>query len=239
MNIVPIDSELAVQKIYQHFCNSIISGELKPGDLLPSEGQLAESFRVGRGTVREAKKMLTSVGVFEERRGQGTFVATKVKPAMFNPLLFSMIIEARSPENVNLDRDRDIYELRIMFETAAMELVIDKASDEDIEQIKKIVDEHKSGFENGHTDVGYCLEQEMNFHSKIYEITGNALIMRIGNVINDLFRQGIAKTMEKEGGQRCCIENHYRIYDSLRMRDKDALRAAVRDSLEEWRLRKN
>ena len=98
---------------------------------------------------------------------------------------------------------------------------------------------HKRGFENGRSDVEFCLEQEMNFHSKIYEITGNALIMRIGNVINDLFRQGIAKTLEKEGAQSCCIENHYRIYNSIRMRDKAALRVAVQDSLEEWRLRKD
>lgn len=77
-----------------------------------------------------------------------------------------------------------------------------------LSSIRKVY--HKRGFENGRSDVEFCLEQEMNFHSKIYEITGNALIMRIGNVINDLFRQGIAKTLEKEGAQSCCIENHYR-----------------------------
>lgn len=106
-----------------------------------------------------------------------------------------------------------------------------------LSSIRKVY--HKRGFENGRSDVEFCLEQEMNFHSKIYEITGNALIMRIGNVINDLFRQGIAKTLEKEGAQSCCIENHYRIYNSIRMRDKAALRVAVQDSLEEWRLRKD
>lgn len=237
MTIAPIDSELTVQKIYQYFSNCIINGDLKPGDMLPSESQLAESFNVGRGTVREAKKMLSSVGVFEERRGQGTFVTTQVKPAMFNPLLFSMIIESQCQDGENISKDDDIYELRIMFETAAMDLVIDKASDEEIEDLKKCIDEHREGLLSGNASVEFCMGQEMKFHTKIYEMTGNALIVHIGEVINDLFRQGIKKTMKNEDSQLACVNNHEAIYNSIRSRDKVAMRTAVLDSLVDWKNR--
>ena len=238
MTIAPIDNELTVQKIYQYFCNCIISGELKPGDLLPSEGQLAESFNVGRGTIREAKKMLSSVGIFEERRGQGTFVATKVKPSMFNPLLFSMIIEAQCPdEDGGSTSDNDIYELRIMFETAAMDLVIDKASDEDIQELNQCLQEHEKGLSSGTASVEFCMEQEMRFHTTIYKLTGNALIIHIGGMINDLFRQGIEKTLRKEGAKWSCFNNHKNIYESISKRDKDAMRIAELDSLVDWKNR--
>ena len=227
MTIQPINSGLTVQRIYQYFCDSIISEDLKPGDMLPSEGQLAEAFNVGRGTVREAKKMLTAVGVFEERRGQGTFVATTVKPTMFNPLIFSLIIDSQSPEN---DGNKDIYELRVMYETAAMELVIDKATDNQIMQVVKCVEESIDSYKNGITDVNFYLQNEYQFHSKIYEITGNALIFRIGCVINDLFRTSMLKALKKENGIIACNDNHMRICKCLLSRDKQAIKAAILES---------
>lgn len=235
MKIQPIDKELTVQKIYQSLYDSILSGDLKPGDMLPSEEHLAESFNVGRGTVREAKKMFTAVGVFEERRGHGTFVATKVKPPMFNPLLFSLIIEENDPNNNNPDKVKDLYELRIMFEKSAMELIIDQASDDDILKVKKCVDDCKQALKDGVSDANYYLEQEYLFHSQIYEITGNPLIARIGNVINELFRQGMMNCLSEKHTMESCVNNHYNICVSLYNRDKEAVKKAVVESLDIWR----
>ena len=55
MTIQPINSGLTVQRIYQYFCDSIISEDLKPGDMLPSEGQLAEAFNAVEPFAKQKK----------------------------------------------------------------------------------------------------------------------------------------------------------------------------------------
>ena len=68
-------------------------GEFKPGDKLPTETEFCQKLGVGRNSIREAIKMLAAIGVVEVFRGDGTYVATKVSPEIFNPLIFSLILE--------------------------------------------------------------------------------------------------------------------------------------------------
>ncbi len=62
--------EIVVEKVKE----LLISQKLKPGDMIPSEMDLAEGLKVSRSSVREAVKILTAYGVLEIRRGSGTFL---------------------------------------------------------------------------------------------------------------------------------------------------------------------
>ena len=74
-------AEQAEEQIYEY----ITQQELKKGDRLPNEFQLADRFGVGRSTIREAVKLLVSRGVLETRRGSGTYVRDAV-PSDLDPL---------------------------------------------------------------------------------------------------------------------------------------------------------
>jgi len=72
------------QPMYRHIADDlrvqIISGQLKPNDKLPTEGELSQQYDASRNTVREAIRRLTDEGLLESRPGQGTFVARKIDP---------------------------------------------------------------------------------------------------------------------------------------------------------------
>ena len=72
--MTPIKNESLVQRIINKITDSIIAGELKPGDKLPTEMELIAAFQVSRNTVREAIRTLIAYGVVEIRRPEGTFV---------------------------------------------------------------------------------------------------------------------------------------------------------------------
>lgn len=64
------------QQIKSLLTRSLSQGEWKPGEALPSEGELARRFKVSQGTVRKALDALSADGVLVRRQGKGTFVAT-------------------------------------------------------------------------------------------------------------------------------------------------------------------
>ena len=72
--------------------DGIISGELKPGEFLPSESDLAERFGVGKSSVREAMKMLEALGYIEVSMGNGYKVRTTVDPEIIIPLVFQLAL---------------------------------------------------------------------------------------------------------------------------------------------------
>lgn len=69
-----IKNKSVVQTVVDSITKAIINGELRPGDKIPTEMELADSFGVGRNSIREAIKILVYYGILEIRRAEGTFV---------------------------------------------------------------------------------------------------------------------------------------------------------------------
>ena len=90
-SIRPLNRESVTSSIINRLTDLLISGELKPGDKLPTEMELAEQLGVGRNSVREAIKMLSYLGVIEIRRGIGTFVANSMPESVVNPLILGLV----------------------------------------------------------------------------------------------------------------------------------------------------
>lgn len=68
------NKKLLPQQVAEQIMNLIMDRELKSGDKLPNEFEMAQQLSVGRGTIREAVKILVSRNVLEIKRGRGTFV---------------------------------------------------------------------------------------------------------------------------------------------------------------------
>lgn len=84
-------SEVLVGRI----TDSILSGELKPGDKLPTEEMFAQRIGVGRNSVHEAIKILEAFGVVEIRRADGTYVSDRFQGSMLHPMLYGVVLSSR------------------------------------------------------------------------------------------------------------------------------------------------
>ncbi len=100
-----------------------------PGSKLPNENELSEAVGVSRTTLREAISFLVAQGVLDIRRGKGTFVAENL-PAPGVDLTALAGIRSRV-------RAKDLFEMRLIFEPATVALACQRASDEELEQIRK------------------------------------------------------------------------------------------------------
>lgn len=229
MNLDPISNESVVNEVLKRITDSIMKQEIKPGEKLPTEVEFIEKLGVGRNSIREAIKMLSAMGILEVKRGNGTYVATEVSPAIFNPLVFSLMIEQKSSD--------DLYELRIMFESMVLYLVIDKAATEDIMEVEKFLVDTKKKYTEGETSIDFYVQKDMEFHLKLLESVRNPLISRIGRTIIELFPSFIKKSLSQKNGILRSINNHYSILDVIKNKEKENVFGIIEHSLTEWKTR--
>ena len=107
----------AVDLVVDRITNEIISGELQPGDRLPTEPELSAKYGVGRNSVREAIKQLQAFGILYIRRADGTFVTESYQQPMLDPMLYSLILKKRDWNDfVQLRAVIDIGTLQVALE---------------------------------------------------------------------------------------------------------------------------
>jgi len=221
----PIDNNSVVDKVVKQITDAIFQGELKPGDKIPTELELIETLQVGRNSVREAIKMLLALGILEIRRGDGTYITESIQPSVLDPLIYSVILQQSSK--------LEILELRETLEVDILELAIDKATKEDINKLKKLLDEADKAFSNN--DYQRLTEMDLEFHFVLIEIADNQLLGRITKGIMQLFFSSIKKTLEnKELVDKEYNRNHKDILSLIINKDKNNIKKVIKKSLEDW-----
>lgn len=144
----------------------ITCGELAPGDQLPTEKVLAETFGVSRAVVREAVARLKADGRIETRQGAGAFVARAPKSLNFR------VWQGDGPALVEL---RDIFELRTIIETAVTELAARRRIPEDVASIAR----HLQAMDDALAEGSDGSESDDDFHLAIAAATHNAYAYRL------------------------------------------------------------
>jgi len=222
--IQPLNREPISVTILNMITDSILSGKLKPGDKLPTEMELAQTLGVGRNSVREAIKMLSSLGVIEIKRGAGTFIARSISSLMLNPLILSLAFEQGT--------SRELVELRLLLEVGAAELAIEKASDKEIERLEEANNKLKEASEKNINDPKVLRDLDLNVHYTLFEITRNALVEKIAKAVYRLFFASIEKTVKVNPLD--AYRNHKMYIDAIKKRDKNLVRKEIRRALSYW-----
>ena len=209
----------AVDTVVDTVRSLLVERRLGPGDLIPSETEIADRLGVSRGSVREAMKVLSAFGVVDVRRGDGTYIATSANRKLFDPLLFSLLVTDRDME--------ELAELRILMETGIVRIIVSHADEHDLEKLEEAFQGmvHAAAGKSG--DAARMLAADVAFHSVMGEITRNRLVQNVYAFVIDLFKP----TMHPGQG----LETHRRLVDALRARDADAAVAAVLEHDEIWR----
>lgn len=146
--------------------------EFHPGDRLPNEMELSNRFRVSRTTLREAIRILNVRGYVEVRHGIGTFVSELLPVS--SDYGFSDLA------NIKIDV-RDLFEARLIFEPQVAALAVQRASDDELDEIiaieKRVQEAYKAG-----QDVS---DYDRQFHNALVKCSHNPFLEQIITIIND------------------------------------------------------
>ncbi len=215
----PINSTSMVQRVINRLTDAMINRQLRPGDKLPTELELASSFGVGRNTVREAIKILTSFGVLEIRRPEGTFVAEGFSDKMIDPLLYGIILD-------QTDSIDALKELREGIDLGILRLAVEKAEDADIEELSRCLDALKAELKAG--DPERIFQADDDFHTAIARAAHNTLYSRIGDLVRKLtseMRMRTIRNMKNMGKLDEMEHAHEVLFQAVRERRDASERA--------------
>lgn len=172
----PVNRVLISEGIIDQIKNLILSGDLKPGDLLPSEIKMASQMGVGRSTLREALQVLIHLG-FIERRGKETIVSPSVQQKLFPRDILS---HYQAHKGV-----MEMIELRKVVESFLAESAAIRASDEVIERLGQVVKE----MEESTGDIQRFIASDHQFHLCIAEGVQNKIFYDLMMGIRNLLRE--------------------------------------------------
>jgi DNA-binding FadR family transcriptional regulator len=226
LSVPPAERRSAVETVIDTIERLILTKRLRPGDRLPSEFELTRTLATSRGSIREAIKILSSFGVLEIRRGDGTFVSESLSRRLFDHLVFQMILS--DPDK------RMLKELRELIEIGIIQLVLANAVDDDLRAIQDEVDRMAAKAAERDADPKALTELDLAFHRAIGRATKNELIQRIYGFTLDLFAHSIEETHRNKRKGLNALRCHKRILAGLLARDEASAKAAVRESIEQW-----
>lgn len=209
-----IGSTDAVELIKQH----ILSNRLKPGDPMPTEGELADLLGVSRTIVRESIKTLRALDIVEVRHGHGTFVGQLSLEAMVQSLAFRGLLNPKDDQHLLTE----LVEVRELLETSLASVLATRLPRPDIDALRRIVDVMKAKAEQ-HEEF---LAEDRQFHMMLMEATGNDLVVQLNGAFWDV--HAIASdSLGPAFELRASAEAHGAILDAITSGNAQGVRDAI------------
>ena len=230
----PVDKEIfkaqqrksAVDSVIETVRDLLLTRQLKRGDRLPNEMELTKKLSTSRGSIREAMKVLSSFGIVEIKRGDGTYISHSMSNRLFDHLAFQMLLSEADK--------RMLRELREMLELGIIKLVIANAAEEDLAAIREQHARMQQSVDRNLSDPKVYTGLDLAFHLAVGRATKNELIRKVYEVTLDLFAPSIEETHRRPDNSRNALRYHQNILAGLEARDRDRAEAAVRDSIVQW-----
>ena len=220
----PVYRAVKTSRLYEQIVHqveeSILKGQLKPGDQLPAERDLAQSFGVSRTAVREAVKTLREKGLVEAYSGRGTFVTNGTSHAIRQSL--DLMIRVSQQEG-----SLHLAELRQVLEPEIAALAASRIE----EQLLSSMRESVAAMDRSLHDPEAYIEADLDFHLALAEAVGNPLILSLLDSIVGLLREQRSRIFRVDGGPERGQFHHKRILEAIERRDPDAAREAMRAHL--------
>ena len=220
-NVTPLlRSKSAAERVVTHVIDLIRSGNLKAGDRLPPEAELARAFQVSRPVVREALRGLAILGVVETRQGGRCFVTDLTVARLMAPLQFVISLDESSAES--------LHRARLTVETGLARQAAERADEKTLARLDEMV---AAGFELTDDPLGFrMLDQQ--FHRSIGQLGGNPFLEVVSQSLYELGMEYRRAASETPGVIERSAAEHRAIVEALRARDPDAAAAAMGAHLE-------
>ena len=198
----------------------ISEGKLKPGDRLPPERELIKQFGISRPSLREALNSLVTMGFLEVKQAKRTYVKSVTSGRMQDPL--SLLIQT------DTQKIHDLIEVRKAMEAWGAYYAAQRASEEDIERLEKILKEMKQAIEN---DQPWGKE-DADFHLAIAQATHNTIQIHLMSTIYDLLKESVAKIFTNHVKTKKLYQQHYRIFCAIKKHSPEKARKSTLEHLD-------
>ncbi len=208
------------EQVIEQIKSKIKSGEIKKGDRLPSEREMAELIGVSRTSVREAIRALEVVGLVESKQGAGNYIKTNFDNSLFEPLSVMFMLQESSVQ--------EMYDLRETLELECAKLSAKNIEDNELALLTAIVDRmYLAGTEEE------SLELDIKFHHLIAKASRNVLLINMLDVISQLMDEFIQKSrmqiLHEGNTKESLLEIHENLLRALKCRDESKVCNAMKE----------
>lgn len=228
---VPIAQKKISEEIVDQLKSLIFAGQLKPGQRLPSERDLAKILNVSRVSLREALNTLQGMGLLEIQRGNRTFVRPITTLSINDPLVS---FSKSSSSNM-----MQVFELRKYLEVGSISLASERAKSHEIEKLEKVLKEMKDDLKENRLGA----KADLVFHTILAEATHNQAYFHTMSTIYNLTQEELriawGKVFRKKEKRRQLLSQHQDIFFAVRERNPQRAAHAALKHLnfveKEWR----
>lgn len=190
------------EKVANEIVQMILDGTLKTGEKLPSEPELASQFGISRGVLREALTILGAKGFIQRTPGHGTFIRDLPEPSdkgedavlkLFKNASYLEILEVRNP-----------------LEKLCVELVISRASDQEIESLEEEMQDLR---QKGMSEVA-----DFNFHLRLAELSKNLILINLISSYSGLINEFAHDVYGIDDRYKNSLNEHFKILEAIKNR---------------------
>jgi GntR family transcriptional repressor for pyruvate dehydrogenase complex len=215
-----IERVSATEAVVDQLISLIRRGDLRPGDKLPSEFELMEMLGVGRSTLREAKRVLISLGLVEAHAGRGSFVMELGPDDAINPEVVTLLI---ADAHVMA-----LYEARAVLEVQISALAAERATDEDLVELEIALGALARAVSAGESVYDLAME----FHLILVKAAHNPVLVTLYQPIATLLQEHQRPVYERLSDPAVELRQHREILASIRQRDSALAQATMRRHLD-------
>ncbi|MBB5537616.1 DNA-binding FadR family transcriptional regulator [Rhizobium giardinii] len=211
-------------EVFDRLERMIISGELKPGDDMPSERVLMERFGVGRPAIREAMQSLANMGLVAISHGERAKVLELTAQSIFRQVdATAKIMLSRSSDSLE-----HLKNARIFFERGMAREAAAKATERDIEELREILERQRRSLGKAEEFIS----ADMQFHTRIARISGNPIFVAVSEAMLAWLKEYHTDMLIWTGKEKFTLVEHEKIVDRLAAADADGAEVAMLVHLE-------
>jgi GntR family transcriptional regulator, transcriptional repressor for pyruvate dehydrogenase complex len=192
---------------------------LKLGDPIPKEIELVEALGVSRSVLREALSRLKMLGMIDVRKRRGTVLA--------QPDLFSGMERVMEPHLMTDETMRQLFELRLMLEVGLGDFLLARIKPTDFEQLNLIIERERQADSRAER-----IQADIDFHSYLYEVTGNSSLIRLKQMLLPLFNYIIDLKEQSDKLLQPSPVSHADLVAILRIGNANTFREAMKAHFE-------
>jgi len=219
-----LQSERLYERIVEQIENRILTAELKLGEQLPPERDLAEQFGVSRTAIREAIKTLRQKGLVAVEHGRGTFISNKTPQAVRHSIELMMKFGAN-------DRSHGLVEVRELIEPEIAALAAKRGTKMQIASARAAV----AAMDTALDDAERFIEADLDFHRALAQATQNPVFPILIDTIVDPLREQRKRIARAKGGLERGQFHHKKILRAVEAHNANAARDAMRAHLRQVR----
>jgi DNA-binding FadR family transcriptional regulator len=222
-----LSTKTLADQVEEKIIEYIKEEHLVPGDSLPNEMQFSEMLGISRNVVREAMSRLRMLGLIQTRTKRGIVLT---EPPLLNG--FKKVLD---PNLLSIKTIKEMMGMRIAVEIGITEFLFTNIREKDISELEIIVSRQQAiGINN------LSVEDEMVFHTKIYEIAGNEFILQFNQIMHPVFEfskrnyESYFLPINEKLKQKGEIISHTDLFNLIKSKDKEGYRKAIQKHLKPY-----